>query len=272
MTNALDKRIRLGSEFVAFLASFDTPVPVREDAEFHRVSPTTIWRWRHRVLSYLVKLAQTEPRMLDGKVVIFTRTITNLRSRWSRETDLLWRRRGSPLPRETPKQRHRLTLLFAVRIDEDDDPRGLPVLALVYVGSATKREIGDALFPHLLPSARVYGPTGLVARRLSVREAVSKSPWSWLYVIEAIPPELECVRWEEMHEVEPEFRMSGADIIDARSFPASLHRNFARWMTLFRAVRLHYLHRYLEWFQRLLYLHIAGELPLIVPMPKQLGH
>ena len=92
-TKRLDERIRLGYEFRMFLAGFLKPVPVRVEAESIGVSATTIWRWRHRVLAYLLKLASANPAKMDGRIVIVSRSMSPQRSRWSKETDLLWKRR-----------------------------------------------------------------------------------------------------------------------------------------------------------------------------------
>ena len=97
-TKRLDERIRLGYEFRMFLAGFLKPVPVRVEAESIGVSATTIWRWRHRVLAYLLKLASANPAKMDGRIVIVSRSMSPQRSRWSKETDLLWKRRGAPSP------------------------------------------------------------------------------------------------------------------------------------------------------------------------------
>src|SRR5690606_28820737 len=111
--------------------------------------PSTVWRWRHRILSYLVALAHAERRVLDGKIIVYTRKFSRERSRWSRHTDIMWRKRGCPLPREGSKLKHDLTFLFAVRFDETWDCNALPFLTLVYPGEPRERALGNALWPHL---------------------------------------------------------------------------------------------------------------------------
>lgn len=295
-TNAFGKRIRLAAQFQVFIASFDRPVPVRVDAKALGVSPTTVWRWRHRILWYLARLAVSERRVLDGKIVIYIRKFTHQRSRWSKHTDIMWRKRGSPLPREMPVLTKDLTFLFAVRFsersvdeaaldktnvdeatfdqavfDEAVDPGALPFFTLAYAGPPTERAIGEMLFPYLAPGARVYGIRDLVGWRTSVREAIKRSPLAGLYrpgMLEAIPPDLECVTWERVNEVEPEFRVSGDTLLEVKPHAARMHARFTRWMTAFRAVRLHYAFLYLEWYYRLECLDASGELPMIFPRTK----
>lgn len=396
-TNGLGKGIRLIAQFHEFLAWFDTPVPVRVDAAYFQVSPTTIWRWRHRVLSYLVELGKAEPRVLDGKVMLFTRKFSGLRSRWSKETDWIWRRRGSPLPRETPLHSGDLTFVFAIRFDEMDssiqaeaddeneidrvgewpgagdglgegdgsrdredrernggwghrwdwawsghwthalhgerdatdawnevdereqradqrgergeredrverDERGerndtdernkrdgkpgdfhaLPFFACVYAGPNTERMIGEILLPHLTSNARVYGIRDLVGRRTMVEDVTRARMaafceryemhevlgWYELYRMYAMdsPSEgLECVAWDKMGELDPDFGIDGEEFFIARHYAAKLHSLFVRWMVVFRAVRLHYIDKYLEWFYRLALLDSTGELPMHLP-------
>ena len=259
-TKCLDERIRLRHEFRVFLADFDRPVPVRADAEFIGVSATTIWRWRHRILEYFCDLAASNPRSIDGQIAVVTRSMSSERSRWSSETDLLWKRRGAPIPREEPKQGIKLMFVFAVRFDALKEPRGEPYLCTLYGGSLSERQLGEALLPHLLPSARVYGLWGMVGRRKTVREHVAQSPLAELYSIAAIPPDLECVSWEEMSAQVPKARMTGVEVIEARYFAARLHLRFAWWMRRFRAVRLHYVRKYMEWFTRLLDLELSGQI------------
>lgn len=306
-TLSLDKGIRFRRAFLSYLSHFGQPKPLRAEAKRFGVSVATVWRWRHRILAYLLEQAKANPKVMDGQIAFVLRSMSPMRSRWSSETDLLWWRRGEPLPKEMPKQEGHLTFVFAARVDgrgelgsrETHEPtaaraqrfenpvdldsadqvqggepeeteevaRGVPFLCKVYGGPKSPQALGEALWPHMTKRARLFGLWGLIGRRMTRREQAAASPWAELYgelfpgvdPVELIPEDEECMGWEELSDWLRAGNKLASDVIQARFRASLVQTAFTAWMRRFRAVRLHYVEKYIEWFNRLLDVEIRRQ-------------
>jgi len=243
-TGTLDARIRRRRAFRIFFAIFGGAVPVRQDAKLLGVSPSTVWRWRHRILSRLVEQHKARPKLLEGDVWIFVRTLSEPRSRWSHLFDFMWRMRRGALESPRPGQvTPGLTVICAARFDwpfsvtHPEPGRSVARLCLVYEGLQDERQAGQALLAHMTAGTRVHAPWG-VGRRVRRRETEILPGWLGHGppgAVEAIPPDgerkEETVVWTPWSEV-------GREDEDRKTDPAALWKAMAEYWKAFLAEEL----------------------------------
>ena len=164
---------------------FSAAVPVRQDAKLLGVSPSTVWRWRHRILSRLVEQHKARPKLLEGDVWIFVRTLSEPRSRWSHLFDFMWRMRRGALESPRPGQvTPGLTVICAARFDwpfsvtHPEPGRSVARLCLVYEGLQDERQAGQALLAHMTAGTRVHAPWGVGLRVRRRRRRSCRAGWA----------------------------------------------------------------------------------------------
>jgi len=135
-----------------------------------------------------------------------------------------------------------------------------PFLCLVYVGHRSPETLGEVFWSHMTREACLFGEWGLVGRRMTRREDAAGSlmvkVWREMFPdldpLAHIPDDEECVGWQELSEWRQAGKELVSDWLSAKFCAVRLQLWFMDWMRRFRAVRLHYVEKYLCWFNWLL--------------------
>lgn len=232
-TGAFDARIHRRWAFRVFAAIFGEAIPVRKDAELLGVSPSTVWRWRHRILAHLVRCGKERPKMLDGDVWMFIRSMSPPRTRWSPHFDFLWQKyQGDKEPREKPKITNGVTVICVAQFSSPEvhthPDRGVDRLCLVYEGPLCRNLAAKALFSRMTATARIHASWGL-GRRVKVREQPPTSTLVKLVTRALIGPHPPGLKDPTAHER----RCAHDDFVSLEALPEREEFDWAPWWEIF---------------------------------------
>lgn len=295
-------RMRRRRAFLQFIADFNQAIPVRMDARRYSVAPSTVWRWRHRLLQRLIAESERQPRRIEGPVGIVLRTFLPERSTWSSRPNYMWEPHAPHSSdyhtRIAATERPPTTIIFAAKPFQLD--RNVRVGDQVAIFCSTVREtityhrLGHIMAPYLSNATRIYphwrligiaspkntntsaergpnaetsagsnasadtGDTGKsfsaffpafsLAESYSSRVINDASLSSYPRLNMSVQPEP--VQWFQVDEDDAVERGK------ARKAAMMAQSSFIWWMKGFRGVKLHYLGRYGEWFNRLIHQEI----------------
>lgn len=218
-------RWRRRREFVRFRRLLLLGNSIRHDARQLSVSPSTVWRWRHRHMAHLVQ-QQRALSLPQGVAATSTYTLLPRRTFWGNISNARWAaRRGLDFLHARQEQQVDCDRCTAVTFLASRPERGAATFAVVTHSADTSL---SALLEYTTADCRAYRITG-----------------TW-----AIPLTADTKKPLPLHIVLCDHKYRALN--EARSTVLNLEARFRRWCARFRGVALRYLKRYVAWFNDLL--------------------
>jgi transposase-like protein len=224
--------VRLVEKHAAFLALCSAPMPLRTAAEQVGVALSTVFRWRHAYLERLEREEESQRRNLNGTVAsLLTKVCIN--ERW-------WRRSTSQTPDIAcfPAISIGETLAGSiVHLVQCQGGHLIDQICSYGYRTPTRRDLIHVLSKHVVPGTMLVSPfgNGIVEGSSDLQDYESGST---------------TVKWLVGTRARNLLSDDGTawEISTARKLANRLRAYFRRWMRAFRGIAVHYVKRYMVWF------------------------